>query len=342
MRAVQLIAPGQPLQLREIPKPQPGPDDVLLRVQAAGICHSDGHYRAGVSKIARLPVTLGHEIAGLVEHAGANVKHISAGDRACVHYLAFCGQCAYCRAGQEQFCRTVEMMGKNRDGGYAEFVVAPGRSVFKLPAEIPFAVAAVMMCSSATSLHALNKARLKPGESVAIFGFGGLGFSALQIARAQGAGAVYAVDVNPVKLKLAGALGAIPIDARASDPARQIQEANHGRGVDVALEVIGLPETMDAAVRSLGVLGRAALVGLTQKSFSIAPYQNMINKEAEVIGVSDHLASELPGLLEMARDGRLQFPPGAIRSIPLDAALINQTLDELEKGADQIRTVIQM
>jgi propanol-preferring alcohol dehydrogenase len=99
---------------------------------------------------------------------------------------------------------------------------------------------------------------------------------------------------------------------------------------------------MDAAVRCLGIFGRAALVGLTQKSFEVAPYQNVINKEAEVIGVSDHLASELPLLLEMARDGRLRFPPNAIRTVPLEAASVNETLDALERGSDQIRTVIQV
>ncbi len=340
MKAIQLTEIGQPLQLREVPLPQPGPDDVLVKIKAAGICHSDGHYRAGVSPMSQLPVTLGHEMAGIADTVGINVKHISGGDRVCVHYLAFCGACHYCSIGQEQFCATVQMIGKHRDGGFAEYALVPSRSVFALPDEIPFEAAAVMMCSSSTSLHALNKARLRPGESVAIFGFGGLGFSALQLAKAKGAGVVYAVDINPAKLKLAAEFGAIPIDSRKGDPVRQIQDMSKGRGADVALELIGLPDTMDAAVRCLAIFGRAALVGLTEKSFPVAPYQNVINKEAEIIGVSDHLASEIPGLLEMARDGRLRFPPGAIRTISLEAAAVNQTLDALERGGDQIRTVL--
>jgi 2-desacetyl-2-hydroxyethyl bacteriochlorophyllide A dehydrogenase len=342
MKAIQLTGIGEPLRLREVPVPQVGPDDVLVKIKAAGICHSDSHYRAGVSPPPALPVTLGHEMAGVAERTGKNVKHIVAGDRVCVHYLAFCGTCHYCSMGREQFCATVQMMGKHRDGGYAEWALVPARSVFVLPGEISFEAAAIMMCSSATSLHALNKTRLQPGESVAIFGFGGLGFSALQLARARGAGEIYAVEINPAKLKTAAEFGAIPVDARQGDPAGQIRQMTKGRGADVALELIGLPETMDAAVRCLAVFGRAALVGLTQKSFEVAPYQNIINKEAEVIGVSDHLASELPLLLEMARDGRLRFPPHAIRTIPLEPGAINETLDALERGSDQIRTVIQM
>jgi len=342
MKAIQLTGIGQPLQLRELPVPQPGPDDVLIKIKAAGICRSDAHYRAGTPAIASLPVTLGHEMAGLAEKTGRNVKHIVPGDRVCVHYLATCGSCHFCAIGREQFCATGQMMGKHRDGGYAEWALVPARSVFVLPDEIPFEAAAIMMCSSATSLHALNKARLQPGESVAIFGFGGLGFSALQLAQARGAGDVYAVEVNPAKLKAAADFGAIPIDARQGDPVRQIQQMTHGRGADVALEFTGVPETMDAAVRCLAIFGRAALVGLTSKSFEVAPYQNVINKEAEVIGVSDHLASELPLLLELAREGKLRFPAQAIRTIPLEAAAINETLDALERGVGQIRTVIQM
>lgn len=342
MKAIQLTRTGQPLQLREVPVPQPGPDDILVKIKAAGICHSDAHYRAGMPAIASLPVTLGHEMAGVAEKIGANVKPIAAGDRVCVHYLAFCGACPFCAMGREQFCATGQMLGKNRDGGFAEWALVPARSVFALPKEIPFEAAAVMMCSSATALHALNKTRLQTGESVAIFGFGGLGFSALQLAKALGAGDVYAVEIAPAKLKIAADFGATPIDARQGDPAGQIRRITKNRGVDVALEFTGLPETMDAAVRCLAVFGRVALVALTTKSFAVAPYQNVINKEVEIIGISDHLASELPALLGFARQGRLRFPPDAIRTIPLEAGVVNETLDALDRGEGQIRTVIQM
>jgi D-arabinose 1-dehydrogenase-like Zn-dependent alcohol dehydrogenase len=340
MKAVRLVEIGQPLVSELLPIPNIGGDDVLVRVHAAGICHSDAHYRAGVSTVSP-PMTLGHEIAGVVERVGENVKHISKSTRVCVHYMATCGRCGPCVAGQEQFCDTGRMIGKHRDGGYAEFARIPARSLFVLPDEIPFAQGAVMMCSSATSLHALRKARLTPGESVAIFGFGGLGFSALQLAKALGAATVFAVDVNPAKLRLAAQFGAVPINAAQADAVEQIREITRGSGVDVSLELIGKPETMDGAIRSLGRFGRAALVGLTRQSFCVSPYENVINKEAEIIGVSDHLASEIPVLLDFARTGKLRFPAGALRVIPLDVRQINETLDGLEKAGDQIRTVIE-
>lgn len=342
MRAIQLVQVGKPLEQDDIPIPAIGPSDVLIRVAAAGICHSDAHYRAGISKIDSLPVTLGHEVAGRVEEIGSDVTNVSSGDRVCVHYLVTCGRCDFCKRGQEQFCRSVQMIGKHRDGGYAEFIKVPGANAFLLPNEIPFEVGAIMMCSSATALHALNKARFKAGESIAIFGFGGLGFSALQLARAVGCEDAYVVEINPAKLASAVGMGAIAIDARAADPVEQIKEATAGRGVDVALELIGSAKTMRQAMLCLGPLGRAALVGLTAESISIFPYAELINKEAEIIGVSDHLATELPALIEFARSGNLRFPPETLRVIDLDAAQINAALDSLQDSIDHVRTVIKV
>jgi len=340
MRAVQLTQIGSALTNADIPIPEIGSSDVLIRVAAAGICHSDAHYRAGISKIDHLPLTLGHEITGRVEKVGAQVVNLAPGDRVCVHYLVTCGRCDFCKSAQEQFCRQVQMIGKHRDGGYAEFIKVPGANAYKLPDEIPFEVGAIMMCSSATVLHALKKARFKTGESIAIFGFGGLGFSALQLARAFDCGDVYVVEINPAKLASAASMGAIAIDARAADPVGQIKDATGGRGVDVALELIGSAKTMRQAVLSLGPLGRAALVGLTTESISIFPYAELINKEAEIIGVSDHLATELPALLEFARSGKLRFPPETLRVVNLDAVQINAALDSLQDSIDHVRTVI--
>ncbi|HEY6070617.1 MAG TPA: zinc-binding dehydrogenase, partial [Chthoniobacterales bacterium] len=197
-------------------------------------------------------------------------------------------------------------------------------------------------CSSATSLHALNKARLKPDESVAIFGFGGLGFSALQLARALDCGQIYVVEINSAKLASAEKFGAIAIDATAGDPVEQIQQATAGKGVDVSLELIGSAKSMRQAFQCLAPLGRAALVGLTKEAMSIFPYTELINKEAEIIGVSDHLASELPGLIELVRSGKLRFPPEALRVVDLEAAQINSALDQLQHSIDHVRTVIRV
>src|SRR5436190_15992801 len=342
MRAVRLVQVGKPLEQADVPIPEIGSSDVLIRVAAAGICHSDAHYRAGISQIDSLPLTLGHEVAGTVEKVGAQVANLAAGDRVCVHYLVTCGRCDFCKCGQEQFCRDVQMIGKDRDGGYAEFIKVPGANAFPLPDEIPFEVGAIMMCSSATALHALKKARFKAGESIAILGFGGLGFSALQLARAFDCGDVYVVEINPAKLASAASMGAIAIDASTADPVEQIKEATGGIGVDVALELIGSAKTMFQAVLCLGPLGRAALVGLTDESISIHPYTELINKEVEIIGVSDHLAAELPTLIELARAGKLRFPPDALRFVDLDAEQINLSLDAFQNSIDHIRTVIRM
>ncbi len=340
MRAVRLIETGKPLEDEDIPIPEIGPSDVLTRVMAAGICHSDAHYRAGISKIDNLPVTPGHEIAGVVEKVGDTVTNVVPGDRVCIHYLVHCGSCEFCRRGLEQFCRTVQMIGKHRDGGYAEFVSVPARIAFALTDEMSFEIGAIMLCSSATTLHALNKARLKSGESVAIFGFGGLGFSALQLARARGCGDVYVVDINPAKLALAKKLGASSVDPKAGDPVAQIKDVTGGKGVNVALELIGSAQTMRQAVQCLAPLGRAALVGLTTESMSLSPYTELINREGEIIGVSDHLASELPTLIEFVQSGKLRFPAETLRLVHLDAGPINAALEALQDSIDHVRTVI--
>jgi len=138
MKTVRLMQIGKPLQDSELPLPEIGPAEVLVRVAACGICHSDAHYRAGISAMDSLPVTLGHEVAGRVETIGEEVRHVSRGDRVYVHYLVSCGHCDFCLRGHDQFCARGQMIGKHRDGGYAEFIKVTGRNVFVLPDEIPF------------------------------------------------------------------------------------------------------------------------------------------------------------------------------------------------------------
>jgi len=340
MKAIRLTRVGQPLEAHDVPLPELDDHDVLIAVQAAGICHSDVHYRAGTSPVAFTPITLGHEPAGRIEAVGARVTAFKAGDRVCVHYMATCGTCAYCARGQEQFCTTGQMIGKHRDGGYAEYLVVPARSVVPLPDEIPFEQGAIMMCSSATSFHALRKARLQPGETVAVFGVGGLGMSAVQLAQVFGARTVFAVDINPHKLVLAQTLGAVPIDANLCEPVAELSRQTHGAGVDVALELVGLPLTMRQVVRSLAVFGRAILVGITDRAFEVYAYAEVLGKEAEIIGSSDHLVSELPILLDFARRGLLDLTSVITRTVPLEATAVNETLDDLEQFGESVRTVI--
>lgn len=340
MKAVRLIKPGQSLEMHEVPMPNVGAKNVLVKVKAAGICRSDMHYRAGTSPVHPLPMTLGHEVAGVIEEVGSAVTNVKVGDRVCLHYLVTCGHCRYCVMGSEQFCLEYSMIGKYQDGGYAEYIAVPARNAVPLPDEIPFEQGAIMMCSSATALHALHKAELKPGESVAVFGVGGLGMSAVQLAQAFGALDVYAVDINAEKLKLAESYGAIAVNAGTSDPVAEIRRLTGGQGVDVALELVGLRQTIEQAVHSLGVLGRAVLVGITDRPFELHSYRDIIPKEAQIIGCSDHLLTELHLLIELVRRGMLDLSSVVTRVIPLDAEAINAALDDLEAFGPDVRTVI--
>lgn len=340
MKAVRLVKVGRQLEMHDIPIPEVGPQDVLVKIKAAGICHSDAHYRAGVSPVHPLPMTLGHEVAGVIEKVGETVAGFQPGDRVCLHYMVTCGHCEYCNMGSEQFCTSGSMIGKYRPGGYAEYISLPARSVFKLPEEIPFEQAAIMMCSSSTSLHALRKARLKAGETVAIFGVGGLGMSAVQLAFAMGALRVYGVDLNPDKLSLAEQYGAVPINAGQVDAVNEIKRLTRGKGVDVALELIGLPVTMRQAIESVSVFGRIVLVGLNEETIEINPYVELLGKEAEIIGVSDHLASEIPTLIDFAQTGKLDLSKVISHTIPLDVDSINETFDQLDNYSHAGRVVI--
>jgi propanol-preferring alcohol dehydrogenase len=275
-----------------------------------------------------------------VEQVGSQVTRVRVGDRVCLHYLITCGDCAYCALGSEQFCVEGSMIGKYRDGGYAEYIAVPARSVVHLPEEIAFEQGAVMMCSSSTSFHALRKGRLDAGERVAVFGVGGLGMSAIQLAQAMGALDVYAVDINEDRLAMASGFGAIPVNATVSDPVGRIRELTDGQGVDIALELIGLPQTMRQAVQSLAVFGRAVLVGIASEPLEVDTYADLLGREAEIIGAADHLLQELPLLIEYVRRGVLDHSDVVTGTVPLDADAINAVMDDLEQFGGGVRTVI--
>lgn len=290
--------------------------------------------------MGRMPITLGHEVAGIVERVGAQVMNVRAGDRVCLHYNLSCGDCYYCKLGHEQFCATVQMIGHHVDGGYAEYIAVPARNAIPLPDEIPFEQGATLMCASATAFHALNKARVKAGDTVAVFGVGGLGLSAIQLAKALGAVEVYAVDIQQDKLELASEYAAIPIDASRVAAVDEIRKLTNGRGVNVALEMIGLRKTMEQAIDSLSNLGRAVMVGLNQQPISINTYTQVLGKEAEIIGSNDHLLEELPILVDLARRKILDTSRVVSQVLPLEADRINQRLDELESFTSDVRAVI--
>ncbi len=275
-----------------------------------------------------------------MERIGPGVTGVAPGQRVCLHYNVSCGSCAWCASGNEQFCPSGLMIGHYRDGGYAEFISVPARNALALPAEIPFPPGATLMCASATAFHALRKSRLRAGERAAIIGVGGLGSSAVQLARVFGALEVFAVDIRAESLELARHYGAIPVDASRGDPVEEIRRLTGGRGVDVAVEMLGTPGTMRQAVRCLGPLGRAVIVGISRDPLSLDTYREVLGSEAEVIGSNDHLLAELPTVIEMARRGALDTSRVVTRTVPLEAAAINGALDGLEKGGPGIRTVI--
>src|SRR5262249_6847698 len=290
--------------------------------------------------MGRLPLTLGHEIAGVVEKVGAGVRSPGLGDRVSLHYLVTCGTCAHCAAGREAFCDRGAMLGHHVDGGFAEAITVPARNALRLPERIPFEWGALLMCSSATALHALRRGRLTPGERVAVFGFGGLGVSAVQLARALGAGQVCAVDIRAEKLALAESLGAHPVDAAAADPVAALRAATQGAGVDVALDFVGRPAVMRQATRGLAPRGRAVLVGLSDQMLELDPYREILGREAELIGCNDHTLAELAELIAFVERGALDLAPAVTATIPLEAGPINGVLDALEQYRAGARTVI--
>jgi propanol-preferring alcohol dehydrogenase len=337
MRSLQLTTPGAPLTAVYLPDPAPGPGEVLVGVQAAGICHSDAHYRVGNPKTRFLPIILGHEIAGVIEAVGEGVDAARLGERVGVHYVVSDGTCRRCVRFGEQFCENYEMFGLTCHGGYAERVTVPQQNAVPVPDGVAIEHAAVMMCSSATSLHALRKGRLRKGESVAVFGVGGLGMSAVQLARALGAERVYGIDIDQTRLRIAADLGAIPLRAD-EDPSAVIQAAG---GVDIALALVDKREAFEAAMASLTRRGRVVAVGIGRDPVPIQPYGDLILGEHELIGSNDHLLGEIRELFDLATRGLLRLDAVVTDVIPLGASPVNAALDRLDGFGPGIRTVIK-
>lgn len=337
MRALQITTIDRPLEAADLPDPKPGPDEVVVAVTAAGICHSDVHYRAGHPAPRHLPMVPGHEVAGTIVATGSGVSPNRVDDRVALHYVVSCGRCEACRRGLEQFCESYEMLGQTRNGGYAELVVVPGRNAVTIPTPIASAHAAVMMCSSSTSLHALRKGRLAPGESVAVFGLGGLGASAVQLAFALGAARVYGVDLDAERLALAARFGAIPIDGNG-DPAADILAEG---GADVAIDLVGSTSVLTAAMASVRPTGRIVAVGITRGTLALDPYRGLIGPEAELIGSNDHHLDEIHELFDLAVAGKLVLDDVITATVPLDATAVNAAMDRLEEFGSGVRTVIE-
>jgi len=252
MKAARFYKPGEPLRIEEIPIPVIGPEDVLLDVKATGICGSDIHILEGVTPTGFSPITLGHEISGVVVEVGTNVRNWKTGDRVCVNCIVSCGSCYNCLRGRFSICTQRKLLGIHLDGGLAEYCKVPATNLIKLPENIPFEHGSIITDAVATPYHALIKrAKLELGQTVAIFGIGGLGYSAVQLARIAGASKVIAVGIIAQNLERALNIGADEvINSSNQDPVEVIKNMTNGEGVDVALECIGMQTTIEQAVKS--------------------------------------------------------------------------------------------
>lgn len=268
MRALQLTDPGV-VEIREVPVPQIGPSDLLIRVGAAGICHSDLHLLHFPVKMREEPLTLGHEIAGTVEAVGSEVDGRHAGERGIIYLCWSCGVCRECVSGNENVClaagRTAmpPCPGLGPDGGMAEYVRVPARSFVPI-GDLDFQQAAPMADAALTSYHAIRGARdhLRPGSTAVVIGVGGLGHVAVQILRAVSATRVVAVDVGETQLDLAKRCGAEIALESGPETARQILDLTEGRGADAVFDFVGIDATARMSVESVAPNGAYRMIGL--------------------------------------------------------------------------------
>jgi propanol-preferring alcohol dehydrogenase len=337
MRAARYHGPGENLRLEEVPIPEPGPGEALVRVRAAGVCHGDLNRVSGVVDVGVAPLTLGHEIAGEVARTGPGVTPHRPGERVVVHYCVGCGACHWCRTGQENLCDApVEWYGLVSDGGMAEYVKVAARNLVKLPAGLSFEEAAPLACSATTAIHAAGLARLRAGEVALVYGFGGVGAPLVQYCCLAGA-RVLAVGRSPAKLQLARDLGAeSAIDAGSEDVPARVRQLTGGQGADVVFELVGTAESMPKAVASLRKRGRLVFLGNSRDPLTVRPIQLVI-LEAQLLGSRGATLDELNKAVELAAAGRIR---AAIdRVVPLED--VNHVLDDLRQGNVVGRAVVR-
>ncbi len=261
MKAAVVHEFGAPLSIDEVVVPTPGPDEVLVKVETSGLCHTDIHAAHGDWPVKPSPPFIpGHEGVGIIERVGAAVTRVVEGDRVAVPWLGWaCGECEHCTTGWETLCVHQRNTGYSVDGGYAEYVLGSGAHVAKVPAGIDPLDAAPLTCAGVTTYKAVKVAGTRSSDLVAIFGVGGLGHLALQYARIAGA-SVVAVDVVDEKLQMARDLGAeYTVNASLEDPAEFIQGLG---GADAAIALAAAPKPFEQAFRSLRRGGRVVFVGL--------------------------------------------------------------------------------
>ncbi|MFE2429930.1 Zn-dependent alcohol dehydrogenase [Streptomyces sp. NPDC059373] len=337
-RAAVLPAVKAPLTIADIDVPEPGPGQVKVRLAAAGVCHSDLSLSNGTLK-QPVPAVLGHEGAGTVTAVGEGVTAVAPGDRVVLNWAPSCGDCHFCGLAEPWLCAnagaaaTAPYARLTADGSelypglgtaaFAEETVVSAHAVLPLPDGVPLTEAALLGCAVLTGYGAVHhSAAVRPGESVAVFGVGGVGLSVLQSARIAGAGTIVAVDVSPAKEELARAAGATEFITASDDTAKQIRKLTGGYGTDVAIECVGRADTIRTAWSATRRGGRTTVVGIggkdQQVTFSaLELFYFGRTLSGCVYGNSDP-AKDLPVLAEHVRAGRLDLSAMVTERIGLD------------------------
>ena len=364
IRAAVLRHPRRPVEIEEVELDPPKAREVLVRVAAVGVCHSDVRHADGDLGPGRWPAVMGHEGAGVVESVGQAVTHVAPGDHVALCFVPACRECRYCLAGKPNLCETVAEHGARgmlmdgtsrlrlpdgttlqhglRTACFAERTVVAAGGAVRIPAELPLWQAALLGCGVVTGMGAVrNVARVQPGKSVTVLGCGGVGLQVIAAARLAGADPIIAVDRVPEKLALARAQGATHVVDAADDdsPARSIQQLSDG-GVDYAFEVIGRPETIRLAWHTLRPGGTAVVVGLVADGVVATVPATEFLSDKSLVGTyygSGDPAAELPGLAELALAGELDLAGVVTHVEGLEG--VKAALDRLRRG-EGARTVL--
>jgi len=338
MKAAVLHAFKTPLSLEEVARPQAGADEVLIEVEVCGVCHSDLHVAEGdwtqLAGIVKKPLILGHEIVGRVVERGTAVRSVQVGERVGVPWVQWtCGQCELCRQGNENLCLRQRITGVMVDGGYAQYAKAPASHVVKIPDKLPSEQAAPLLCAGVTVHRALKQAKIRAGQRLAVFGVGGLGHIAVQIARAAGA-EVTAIDVSDEKLALAKSLGATrTLNAAKSDVVKEVRGSG---GVHVALVAAAAKSAYDMAFYCVRPTGTLLAVGLPAKDISFPPIlmaAGEIQIKASAVGTREDLRE----VLAMGAAGTIHCQ---VTTRPL--AEVQEVLGQLSRGEVSGRVVLRV
>jgi NADPH:quinone reductase-like Zn-dependent oxidoreductase len=330
MRAVVMSGHGGPevLELVERPDPRPGPGEVVVRVEAVAVNRLDIWVRedVGHAYAARLPVIPGYDVGGEVAAVGEGVSDVAAGDHVYVHYDYSCGRCAYCLEGDEAACAAYEVMGVQRDGGYAELVLAPVRNVFRLPEGVDARTAAAAGSVYLTAYHMLfARAGLRPGETVLVTAGGsGVGGAAIALARMAGARVIATASTAEKRERLVAAGAEHAIDYTAAGWPDEVRELAGGGGVHVAVDHVG-QAAFPGALSALANRGRIVLCGASSGSEATIDLVDVFARQVSIIGSSDGSRRELVEVFRLLAEARVAPPPIAA-VLPLERAADAQAL----------------